>query len=335
MFKILSIDGGGIRGIIPARVLAEIEAQTGKRIAEMFNLICGTSTGGILALSLVCPGAHGKPKYRARDLVELYEEHAGKIFPSGYWGQTDNLQNYYQPRYSPEGLRDVLREYLQDVPLKDALTDVLIPSYEIERRVPFFFKSRKARGRVTHDFLMCDVALATSAAPTYFPPHKIQTRPTDERFVLVDGGVFANNPTLCGFVEAKKNYDEQADELFILSIGTGARTTSLWYEESKDWGRIGWAQPVIEIAMDAVSNTVHYQMNELRRYDPKLDYHRFQVRLDAENDKLDDTNERKLRVYSFIGEVMVRENQDFLTQIYPILNPHLASPRQMRLSFES
>lgn len=332
MFKILSIDGGGIRGIIPARVLAEIESQTGKRIAEMFDLICGTSTGGIIALSLVCPGAHGKPKYAARDLVELYEEHGEKIFPSGYWRRTDNLQNYYRPRYSPEGLKGVLRKYLKDVLLKEALTDVLIPSYEIERRVPFFFKSRKARGKQTHDFLMRDVALATSAAPTYFPPHKIQTRVTDERFVLVDGGIFANNPALCGFVEAKKNYEE-ADEIFILSIGTGARTTSLWYEESKDWGRIGWAQSVIDIALDAVSNTVHYQMNELNRHDPKLKYYRFQVRLDAENDKLDDTNERTLRVYSFIGEVMIRENQDLLTEIYPILNPHLAGSEQMHLPF--
>lgn len=330
MFKILSIDGGGIRGIIPARILTEIEALTGKRIAEMFDLICGTSTGGIIALSLACPGAHGTPKYTAGELVDLYEKHGAKIFPSGYWTRVDDVQNYYQPRYSPQGLADVLCEYLQDVPLRDALTDVLIPAYEIERRVPFFFKSRKARGRMSHGFRMRDVALATAAAPTYFPPHKIEIPDTDETFVLVDGGIFANNPTLCGYVEAKKNYKE-ADEIFILSIGTGARTTSLWYEEAKDWGKIGWAQPVIDIALDAVSSTVDYQMNELNRHDSKLRYHRFQVRLDAENEKLDDTSERQLRVYSLIAESVLREQQDLLTEIYPILNPDLASADQMNL----
>lgn len=141
MKKILSIDGGGIRGIIPALVLAQIEKNTGKSIAESFDLITGTSTGGILALGLSKDNGHGKAKYSAQELVEIYEERGREIFPRSFWRGVSSVGGFIDELYAVEGLEKVLDEYFQNEPLGASLTKVLISSYDIQNRTPLFFKS--------------------------------------------------------------------------------------------------------------------------------------------------------------------------------------------------
>src|SRR4028119_1295248 len=137
MRKLLSIDGGGIRGIIPAMILAEIEARTGKRSAEMFDLVAGTSTGGILALGLTKPGQGGEPQYSAKRLVELYETEGEKIFDRPTWHRIHSVGGLAEEKCPSKGIEDVTREYFGDVRLAEALTEVLITAYEIEGRAPW------------------------------------------------------------------------------------------------------------------------------------------------------------------------------------------------------
>src|SRR5215216_1170838 len=144
MQKVLSIDGGGIRGIIPAMVLAEIERRTGKRIAEMFDLV-GTSTGGILALGVTKPGQDGKPEYSAKKLIDLYETEGGKIFSIPVWHRIHSAGGLAEEKYPAKGIEEVALEYFGDVHLAQALTEVLVTAYEIEKRGPWFFKRRHAR----------------------------------------------------------------------------------------------------------------------------------------------------------------------------------------------
>lgn len=323
MFKILSIDGGGIRGIIPARILTEIECQTGTPIYRMFDLITGTSTGGILALGLTCPDPDGQqPAHKAEDLLNMYLERGQEIFTPARFPRLRRIANYYSAKYSATGLERVLQCCFKDARLKDALTEVLIPTYEIERRWAFFFKSRKAKMAAKFDYLMRDVARATSAAPTYFPPHRIFTDDISQRFVWVDGGVFANNPTLCGYVDAKKNHGDKTDQMYVLSLGTGEHTTSLQFEETRGWGQIGWAQSVIDISLDGISGTVDYQMHELARRDDSLTYQRLQTRLDKGNDTLDDASPRNTRNLLLVAEKIIRENQDAFNEMCLMLKPH-------------
>jgi len=133
--RILSIDGGGIRGIIPALLLNDLEGRTGARIANLFDLMVGTSTGGILALGLSKPDPSSRehPQYTARQLVELYESHGEKIFPGGS-GKVSKVRGVFAPRYSPSGLETVLTRYFANTKLGEALTNVKIPAYEIEER---------------------------------------------------------------------------------------------------------------------------------------------------------------------------------------------------------
>ena len=142
MQKVLSIDGGGIRGIIPAMVLAEIEGRTGKSTAEVFDLVAGTSTGGILALGLTKPGQNGGPEYSAKKLIDLYETEGGKIFSIPVWHRIHSAGGLAEEKYPAKGIEEIALEYFGDVRLAKALTEVLVTAYEVERRGPWFLWSK-------------------------------------------------------------------------------------------------------------------------------------------------------------------------------------------------
>ena len=168
MYKVLSIDGGGIRGVIPAVLLEHIEKKTGKRIAELFDLIVGTSTGGILAIGLTVPGARGVPKYSATEMLALYAERGTEIFARSFWRGVTSLGGALDENYDHRPLERILKEYAGDATLRDCVKPVVITSYDIERRQPYFFKTRKALRTKDRNHFLRDAARATSAAPTFF-----------------------------------------------------------------------------------------------------------------------------------------------------------------------
>jgi patatin-like phospholipase/acyl hydrolase len=320
VFKVLSIDGGGIRGIIPAMMLAEIEDRTGKSIAEMFDLIAGTSTGGILALGLAMPGDGGKPRYKAEELIELYEKEGLRIFsrPAGH--RIDSLEGIAEERYPSEGIEQVLAEYFGEVRLKDALTRVLITSYEIQLRLPFFFRSERAKDSPDYDFPMSQVACATSAAPTYFEPAKVEAEDPVDYYALVDGGVFANKPAMCVYVEARRILeaeDSPDSDILVVSLGTGQLTDRLRYEEAAGWGLLGWARPIIDVVFDGVSDTVDFQLKELlpSSKDRARRYYRFQRELVEVSDAMDNASPRNLQDLKLLAAAMIHDEGPALSEL--------------------
>lgn len=280
--KILSIDGGGIRGLIPALVLKRIEGRTGKPISDLFDVIAGTSTGGILALGLTCPGKGGRPRYTAADLAEMYVQEGATIFPHELLGRVRQL---FEPKYSSRGRDEVLAQRLGQARLKEALTEVLVTAYDITARRPRFFRSALARESVEEDFLMSDVARATSAAPTYFEPVQLHVEGLKAPYVLVDGGVFANNPGMCAFVD-RTTVKADLGRTLMVSLGTGSLLHPYRYRQAKHWGALHWAQPVIDVFLDGESETVDYQLKTILGER----YHRFQVELNIAKDNLDDAS---------------------------------------------
>lgn len=310
--KVLSIDGGGIRGIIPAMVLAEIERRTKKPISKLFDLVCGTSTGGILALGLTRPNSAGKPQFTADQMVSLYEQNGERIFSRSVWHKIHSVWSIADQKYPSDGIEHVLQEYFGVARLKDALTDVLITAYEIEKRFPFFFKSRHARNpkKKGYDYPMKQVARATSAAPTYFEPAKIPTGKSSGYYALIDGGVFANNPAMCGYAEIKTTHPK-AEGILLLSLGTGELTRRLAYDDAKDWGLLEWAQPVLSVIFDGVSDTVDYQLKELLAV-PKgspQHYYRFEGRLDEGNDDMDDASRTNIQALKRLARKIITDNE--------------------------
>jgi len=291
VIKILSIDGGGIRGIIPALVLAEIEKRTGRRIADLFHLVAGTSTGGILALGLGISKSPPAPTYSAAQMMEMYEREGSRIFSCRFPRKVAAGGNLWRAKYPTAGIEQVLLEYFGESRLRNAATDLLITGYEIERSFPFFFRSAIARERPDYDFPARAVARATSAAPTYFEPMKLPTGTFTDHYTIIDGGVFANNPAACALVEARTTHPDATDFL-VVSLGTGELTSCLPYEETKNWGVVRWAMPVLDLVLDGVSRTVDYQLRQLLPDIPARckRYYRFQTTLDNHTHRLDNAS---------------------------------------------
>jgi patatin-like phospholipase/acyl hydrolase len=258
--RVLSIDGGGIRGLVPALVLAEIERQTGKPISSLFDLIAGTSTGGILALGLTCPGNDGNRKYAAADLVELYKNKGHEIFPSQFLGGVKQL---FGPKYSAHGIETILRSYFGETRLKDVITNVFVPAYEIQRRDPFFFRSSRAREDPAFDFPLWAVARATSAAPTYFAPAEV-TSQGGESWVNVDGGLYANNPSIWAMADVLAE-GVPLDNILVASLATASKKSKhpFLLKDARGWGLLGWARPVIDIALTGGSDATEFTLAQL------------------------------------------------------------------------
>jgi patatin-like phospholipase/acyl hydrolase len=318
--KVLSIDGGGIRGVVPAMVLAEIEKRTDKRIAELFDLIAGTSTGGILALGLTKPDADGKPQYTAETGIKLYEEEGEHIFWRPWQRKIPVLSRLLEEKYPSDGIERVLHKYFGEARLKDAVRDVLITSYDIERSKPYFFKSTKASRETGRDCPMRSAARATSAAPTYFEPAKVLVEGSSDYRALVDGGVFANNPAMCALAEARSNADSDA-EVLVVSLGTGELTRRYPYEKAKGWGLAEWAQPVLTVMFDGASDAVDYQLRQLLPVTGDRRYYRFQVQLDEGNDAMDDASDDNIRTLKLLAEDLIAEKDGELTELCSKLVP--------------
>lgn len=289
--RILAIDGGGIRGLIPALVLTELERRAGRRAFELFDLIAGTSTGGILACALCAPDP-----LPASELVKLYEEEGPVIFDRSLFQRIRSAEGLLDEKYDDAALDRATERFLGHKRLSETRPDLIVPSYDTALPGPYFFKTRKAREAPEDDFPLSLVARATSAAPTYF-----EAVESGERS-LVDGGVFAANPAMCGLAEALNEVSPR--DVVLLSLGTGERTHRRPYDEIKDWGLANWARPILDVVFDGASDTVHYQLD--RVLGPER-YWRLQVELTLASDDLDDASEDNLAKLRGHAEQLIEE----------------------------
>ena len=318
MIKVLSIDGGGIRGIIPAVFLAEIERRTKRATVELFDLVAGTSTGGILALGLNKPdlNSKGKPEYSAQTLVDLYEKEGSKIFrPDLLEGMWTTAGATLHPKYPYQGLEEILNTYFGTTLLSESLKDVLITSYDLERRRPHIFLSSEAKKEAGKDIPMKLVGRATSAAPTYFEPLKLNKPGSTNYYALVDGGVYANNPSLYAYAEVKRAWRDVNDCLLI-SLGTGELSLRMPYEEARTWGLAKWAQPILDVAFDGVSDAVHSQLQQLM---PEDKYYRIQAKLLGVDERMDNARGNNITALKILADNVISDNDKLIEKLCELL----------------
>jgi patatin-like phospholipase/acyl hydrolase len=323
MLKVLSIDGGGIRGVIPALFLTEIEYRTKKPIHELFNIMAGTSTGGILALGLSKPkpGEPEKPHYRAEDLVQLYRKEGGLIFPTSTWGRL-GVNTVADEKYPVRGIEGVLEKYFGNTLLSESLNEVIVTAYEIHNRENFIFRRRNAKRDARFDFKMKYVARATSAAPTYFEPARITPQESHEVYYMIDGGLYANNPSMVAYIEVMRHYQNLAEEKFVfVSLGTGEVLKPISYKKAKTWGLLGWAKPTIDILFSSTSNATHYQLGTLfaEKKDPNYQYLRFEARLDEAYSDMDKTHEKYMHYYNSVAKRMISDRSREIDDLCKLL----------------
>ncbi|MFS7973973.1 putative patatin-like phospholipase domain, Acyl transferase/acyl hydrolase/lysophospholipase [Helianthus anomalus] len=198
---VLSIDGGGIRGVIPGVILEYLESQLQEldgeeaRVADYFDVIAGTSTGGLVTTMLTAPDENNRPLYAAKDIVPFYLENTPKIFPQrrGPFAWIIGLfKALLGPKYNGKYLQNLVKSLLGTTKLSQTLTNVVIPTFDIKNMQPVIFSSFQVAREPSMDVQLSDICIGTSAAPTYLPAHCF--RKGDREFNLIDGGIVANNP---------------------------------------------------------------------------------------------------------------------------------------------
>lgn len=241
VFRILALDGGGIRGIFTASFLATLEELSRGRIADSFDLIVGTSTGGIIGLAL----ALGLP---AKRILDLYLERGKEVF-----GRPRRLGMLLRPKHDNVRLAQAVREVFGEQTINDALTPVCITSYELTNSYPRIWKDEHAEDLLRDgDEPMWKIALAACAAPLYFPG--TQVAPGDSH---VDGGLFANNPILIGVAEAVRYFRQPLDRIRVLSVGAGERAERIPYEKARRMGVWQWKTAIYEHMLIAQARIAH------------------------------------------------------------------------------
>jgi predicted acylesterase/phospholipase RssA len=345
-YKILAIDGGGIRGIIPAIILTEIEKRTQKQIFSLFDLIAGSSSGGILALGLTKPrldlaGSDSPPvaQYSAEELLQIYLEYGAEIFYEPFWeqllGQLEDI--FVQPKYSSEGREEIIKQYFGDSPLENNLKEVFVTSYDIEQRIPIFFtnklekqqtKSKKFR-KLCLGFTLTDAALATSATPTYFAPYRVSSsHNTNGFYTLVDGGLVANNPANLAILEAQisRQENQQAlniEDILVVSLGTGSLTSVYPYDQVKNWGLLQWTKPLLNMVLDGGSEVVAGELERLfeaTNKGHKTSYYRFQPFLKSELEDIDNAKPENLRQLQTLANILIQEKNQEIDELCSILS---------------
>jgi uncharacterized protein len=291
-YRVLSLDGGGLRGLITVRLLQQLnKTASTKGWLDKVDLVAGTSTGGILALGI----ASNKT---LEDIANVYLKEGPKIFDDSFWDNLRDLGKSVGADYSNKGLKKALSNTFGSKTLASLSKKVVIPTFDLDNESPDS-KKRTWKPKIFHNFagndsdakfLLSDVALYTSSAPTYFPSAD----------GYIDGGVFANNPSMVALVQAisqRNNIKERAniDEIVLLSVGTGV-SLSYIKGQTLDWGYAQWVKPLINILMDGVAGISDYQTAQLLGER----YQRLQIVFDSkETIELDDVN--KLGRMSEIG----------------------------------
>nr|XP_029116423.1 patatin-like protein 2 [Elaeis guineensis] len=310
MVTVLSIDGGGVRGIISGTILAFLESKLQEldgedvRLADYFDVIAGTSTGGLVTAMLAAPDENNRPLFAAKEVNDFYLQNCPKIFPksgNGILGSAKSLlASITGPKYDGKYLHSKVEQLLGGTRLYQTLTNVVIPTFDIKLLQPTIFSTFEAKKEASKDALLSDICISTSAAPTYLPAHYFQTKDVDGKsrsFNLIDGGVAANNPV--NIIGTKEIFLQNADFLpikpvdygkfLVLSLETGSAKQEEKLNASKAskwWGVLGWlynngttplidsfsqaSSDMVDILASVVFQALHCEGNYLRIQDDTL-----------------------------------------------------------------
>lgn len=335
MVTILSIDGGGVRGLIPTTILEFLEAKLQEldgqdvRLADYFDIIAGTSTGGLITAMLACPNKNNRPLFAAKDITKFYLEQSASIFP-----QLSSCVYFIRalmgPVYSGAYLHKIIRQILGNIRLHQTLTNVVIPAYDIKLQEPAIFSTFAAKSRVLKDALLSDACIATSAAPTILPAYYFETKDSSgntESFNLIDGGVAANNPTLLAVNEVTKealagNPDflmprskiRDSSKFLVVSLGTGMTAESYTAAQAAKWGLLQWLSngsntPILDMFSQSTADiadmvaSVVFQASQ-----SQTNYLRIQVKLTGDTSSTVLSTKKNLNNLVNIGKSLLEEN---------------------------
>lgn len=323
-FKILSLDGGGIRGVMAARILQEIEQQIqerkGQSLQEYFDLVAGTSTGSLIAGALIAG-------MDSNQIINLYKNETLEIFPYQTRWSTKRLPLIFKygpsaPKFSNEGLINVMKKYLikNQVPIKikDVIKPhILIVAYDMYLDEPCFFINHYPRWY--SDIPLWEICVSSASAPTYFPPYELKNK--GKSCPHIDGGVAANNPTLPAIAYGIK-LGHKLEEISVLSIGTGENTTSYQFQEIVEWGLSEWAVRLFSVLMNAQARTDYLVSEQITGISNAKGFLRLQFKLTGVSQAIDDARPENI-------QQLIQASESFLNQQKVNYTENYDQPNQM------
>lgn len=334
---ILAVDGGGVRGLVAAIVLDALDAEfaaIGKNcaVADCFDLIAGTSSGSIIAAGLALPSPDGGPSPTPAEIRTFFEQESRRIFPSTWFCNIPvigRLPQLFGPLYDPAPLASALGERFGDVVFSSARRNLMIPVYSIDPRDIVLFRGgpdyqNDPQGEEYALVRVRDAVIGSSAAPTFFPPHRIESPNRAKRWTAIDGGVFLNDPAMAAVTEAMRLFP--GDELRVVSLGTGRQTRIYPFERAKRWGFSQWISPagrfrtpLISAIQDGQARAVSRQL----KYLLGKNYYRFDYQLERGrgSDQLDDSSRQNLKRLTEGAMEMVDEMNPQLRELARELSP--------------
>ncbi len=320
--RILSLDGGGVRGIMSAQILMRIESVLKQeygddfKIGDYFDIIAGTSTGGIITSIILIKNDDDELIYSAKDVVDLYYDNNDDIFKKPFLHKLKTFFGFFGSQFKEDGLEDVLENYFGNKQLKELKKPSLICSYDTNQRKCVIFKQHLAEVDASHNFYLKDVVRGATAAPTYFKPAKIKSITGDE-YCLIDGGIYANNPAMCALVEVNKIFEKDNGKKFnirdikIISLGTGDYNKKYSWDKIRKWGIVNWIIPFIDMTSSSTNEVTDYQLSKLYEYNNcSENYLRIDVNLSKKESFLDNTDMNNIKNLISIGNNVFEINKE-------------------------
>ncbi|WP_215222764.1 patatin-like phospholipase family protein [Echinicola shivajiensis] len=333
--KIISIDGGGVRGIIPAIILQALEQKIQlrtknqqSRLVDFVDFIAGTGSGGLLTCALLTPNIElsSKPKFSAKEVVEFYLEFCNKVYSKTLFHKIQTLGGVIDEKYPVKELETFFDKEFENNKLSQLIKPCLFTAYDLDHRRAIFFTQHNAKITKAKDFYIKDVARAASATPPYFQVANIKSE-LGISYPLIDGAVFANNPAMCAYAETRKMYFESvkhpsSKDMYLLSLGAGKSERHFTFHEAKNFGSSQWTKPLLSIMMSGNAETVSHQLKWLfDSENNKNGFHRINPELNNASSNFDDSYKANLGALREAATEYISKNQNILNEIVENLVP--------------
>ncbi len=341
---LLSIDGSGVRGLIPLRLLDSLKTRLSHRGAErpfhdIFDLMCGTSTGGLIAAALSAPkpdGAKGEPAANLDELRDFFENNAREIYKPSIQGRLSrmvtNPLGLLDESYDPRPLEKLLKEHFGWTSMTSAMCKLVVPAYDMEKRkAAYLANGLRTDGTRPDDHYIWQAVRAGMATPSVFEPARIENLTHKREDALVDGSVFMKNPVLAALSVAQE-LGWGGDDLVILSLGTGySPERAFSFTESLNWGALGWMQPsngspLLSISADGQAAAAAEQMEGFAAIAPNVSYFRIDGEIPPESEAIDNARPGNITILNAAADRIIRDRTADLDQIADLLTEASLAP---------
>lgn len=312
--RILAIDGGGVYGLLPSHILKYIEEKSGKPIAELFDVIMGTSTGALLSVILTIPDKDNKPKFSAEQAIDIYRNYGNKIFYNPWYHRILTLNGLLGPKYMTSERYKVFKDFIGDLYFDQLLNNMIIPAYGVNEHNPLLFVNWKEPSLQDINFAVSNLLMGAISPPGYFP--SVVFGSEQHRYLLVDGALFVNNPSLAATLIAMKVYPHK--KYLLVSLGTGkVKGEAIAPDKQVGWGDLQWSQEILSVLLDSGMKFDNVLLNKTFPF--PVDVYQFNTEITELSKLLDDISPVNLLRLKKEGHQFVKTNRKKLDELVPKL----------------